>query len=535
MYRIFCDDQLIFSSKNELLKLQSANISLEVNTSGTLVMTMPFSHPYINSIEEMKSILTLYKKNKIIWRGRVLSESKDFLNSRQFICEGELSFFNDSIVRPYEHTGSVKDYFTYLVNEHNKQVDDTKKFVVGNITVVDQNDVIVRGNAQYPTTLEEIKEKLVNMLGGYIFFRTADGVRYVDYLIDFTMKTNQKIKIRKNLIDFKKINSFESAVSGIIPLGCQLEDEDGNTLDRRLTIEKVNGGKDYLLDEEACKKYGKIFATYVWDDVTVVENLLRKAQQKLAELKAYDVSIELSAADLSYFDKSIQDFTYCQYVEIISEEHNLNEHMLISKQYIDLLNVVNDNMTVGKKIRTFSNESANGDKYVNEIFKTVGKIDKDYVGNGKLNQQITTLISLVEQTENQIKTMVQENYFTAEEVASQISTTFTQLSNSFNFEFNEIYEQITELNGSTSTEFNKIAKYIRFIDGHILIGQVDNSLILDMTNDKLSFKLSEYEVAYMTDNKLYITEAEIINKLKIGNFGYIPRSNGSLSFRFVGV
>lgn len=39
------------------------------------------------------------------------------------------------------------------------------------------------------------------------------------------------------------------------------------------------------------------------------------------------------------------------------------------------------------------------------------------------------------------------------------------------------------------------------------------------------------EVAYMTDNKLYITDGEFLNSLQLGNFAFYPRSSGNLSFK----
>lgn len=40
-------------------------------------------------------------------------------------------------------------------------------------------------------------------------------------------------------------------------------------------------------------------------------------------------------------------------------------------------------------------------------------------------------------------------------------------------------------------------------------------------------------VAYITDSQLYITEANIIYRISIGNFAFIPRANGNLSFKKV--
>ena len=44
---------------------------------------------------------------------------------------------------------------------------------------------------------------------------------------------------------------------------------------------------------------------------------------------------------------------------------------------------------------------------------------------------------------------------------------------------------------------------------------------------------NESEVAYVSNGKLYITDGEFTNSLTVGNFAYLPRTNGNLSFKKV--
>ena len=74
-------------------------------------------------------------------------------------------------------------------------------------------------------------------------------------------------------------------------------------------------------------------------------------------------------------------------------------------------------------------------------------------------------------------------------------------------------------------------RYIRFVDGDIILGEVNNNLMLKISNDKISFLQNGIEVAYMTDNKLYITDGEFLNSLQLGNFAFYPRTSGNLSFK----
>lgn len=68
------------------------------------------------------------------------------------------------------------------------------------------------------------------------------------------------------------------------------------------------------------------------------------------------------------------------------------------------------------------------------------------------------------------------------------------------------------------------------------ISSQDPSMQLSMllSEQKLSFYQGTDEVAYFSNNKLYVTDAEILDRLQLGNFAFIPRSNGNLSFRYLG-
>lgn len=63
----------------------------------------------------------------------------------------------------------------------------------------------------------------------------------------------------------------------------------------------------------------------------------------------------------------------------------------------------------------------------------------------------------------------------------------------------------------------------------LIIGSPQSEVLLQLLNDRISFKKSGVEVAYISNDRLYITNAEILNRLKIGHYVWVPRHNGNLS------
>lgn len=79
-----------------------------------------------------------------------------------------------------------------------------------------------------------------------------------------------------------------------------------------------------------------------------------------------------------------------------------------------------------------------------------------------------------------------------------------------------------------------IQTYMRFGSDGLTIGKEGNPLTFRVVNDRLAFYMNDTEVAYLSNNKLYVTQAEILARLQIGKFAYEPQTNGNLSVIYTG-
>ncbi len=114
-----------------------------------------------------------------------------------------------------------------------------------------------------------------------------------------------------------------------------------------------------------------------------------------------------------------------------------------------------------------------------------------------------------------------------------VATQFTQTNQDFTFQFNNITDLVNQVSDTEAGHYSELHKYIRFVNGVIILGEEGSKFTVELSNTRLSFKESGTEIAYVSNNKMYITNSEILNNLIIGNFQFIPRNNGSLSFRKV--
>ena len=402
MYKIYADDTLIYDSTLEDYKISKGSISLETNKSGSFSFAVYPDHFYYDQFVRLKTVITVYKSERIVFRGRILNDVTDYWNNKVLTCEGELGFLQDSIIRPFSFSGTPAALFKMLIEEHNSQVDDFKRFKVGIVTVEDPNGYIARDNTAYESAFSNLNSRLLeDSTGGHIFIthgdNGADPIPTIHYLADFTKVSSQTIEFGANLKNYTKTIKAEDIATAIIPLGAQIDDGNSDTDDPRLTISKINGGVDYVYDAEAVALYGWIFKVVTWDDVTVASNLLSKAQEYLESVVNQNITIELNAIDLHLLDRSIESFNICDYVRVISEPHNFNMTLLCNKQTIDLLKPENDSLVLGTTYSTFTEASAkvvSAASTIQAIQSNVSKV------TGQMSSVTQTVVNLNQSTES---------------------------------------------------------------------------------------------------------------------------------------
>ncbi len=155
---------------------------------------------------------------------------------------------------------------------------------------------------------------------------------------------------------------------------------------------------------------------------------------------------------------------------------------------------------------------------------------------GEIESLRTEMQKEIGTTADGIKLEVAKNYYTkgeAEQLQAHIGTQLEQTAKDFLFKFNEYNKELNEIEGNMNSEFQKISEYIRFFNGNIEMGAVGNEFKQLITRTKNSFMQNGVEIAYFGNRKMYVTDGEFVNSLQIGNFGFIPEDNGSLSFRKV--
>lgn len=348
-YRITIDGEPFCSSNFEHSQLLNPKVTLEVNKSGSLTFTMMPDHPYYNGITFRQNIFDVYLNDELIFEGIPVSDQVDFWNRRTVVCEGELTFLNDTIQRQAVYQNqTVASLLGEYLTVHNAQADATKQFTVGSVTVDGGNSIYRYTN--YNSTMQEIQDDLVQNFGGYFRVRHSGGVRYLDYLDSSPHTSSQTIRIGKNLVDLATNLSSLDICTVLIPLGAKTGNQLIDGLDERLDIKSVNGNLDYLVGT-AQAYFGNVWKTKVWDDVTVASNLMQRGQEYLDDVQWNNLVISATAFDLGLADDAVEQFHVLDMIRVVSEPHGIDRNFLLSKLDIDLDHPANTKITLGQDLR----------------------------------------------------------------------------------------------------------------------------------------------------------------------------------------
>lgn len=396
MYQIYCDNVLIGDSRIEELCVINPIVRLEVNSAGWFTFTFPATHPHINSINPLTSVIKVLRDNELVFQGFATNPVTDIFGNKGITCEGELSYLNDSILRQAKYSGiSVRDLLYDYIAKHNAQVEARKQFTLGRVTVTDPNNsVYCFTNMQ--STLQEIKEDLIEDYGGYISVRYADGVKYIDYLSEADMvEAQQTIELGKNLISYSSNIDDTVITTRVIPLGEQLDTEVVEGLPARLDIKSVNSGLDYLDNANGIANFGTITKVVTWDDVTVPANLKAKGLQWLADNQFENVVIDVTAIDLSMVDSHFEPFKLFDKVHVVSTYHGMDRWFMLSKITFDLANPERDTYTLGKTIHPSLTVKANNvSAGISKVVEETTGMENNWLKKAK--QQASDLISGVD-------------------------------------------------------------------------------------------------------------------------------------------
>ena len=522
----------------------------------SLTYTCKSGSPAYDLSVELIPRVKVYENSTLYWTGRILKTSPNIYHEKEVYVEDFMGVLCDGLYRPFTFYGTAAELLQSVVSENNRQVGQNQQIysVVCDVNVGN----IVRSSEGYNTCWSVIQEKLLKPLGGYMWLEYDNQERAIlHYSMSPRNSATQQINFGENLKNYDVKYDFDGFYTAIIPLG----KKDPETK-KYLTIESVNDGNDFLIDETSAAIYGIIYAPSsitTWDDVTTASVLKERGLAWLQNSAARLVkSISLDARDLSALNQDATAFHWLDAVRVNADE--IDDTMVIKKLRRPLDSPVSISINMGDSMSSLVRQNS---ERQDQTSNRIGAIEADYTTEGDvsrimqpqldgLRQETITQITSIKQEVNQIILAALEDYVTTndlEQLRETIAAQLAILADRIEFNFTSTSESISEVDGRYNAEINSILSFIRLLpttqaqQGGVVIGESTSEIKLKLENDILYFFTGDETtvstataLAYFSAGQLVVDNSRI-KVLSIGTEGSLMHfsvvGEGSLKCLFM--
>ena len=176
--------------------------------------------------------------------------------------------------------------------------------------------------------------------------------------------------------------------------------------------------------------------------------------------------------------------------------------------------------------------------FVGDSFKSLNQVA--YEAPAELETKLAEVHAQISTTADSIRQEVQATYAPATDMAAirqQMTTLSEQTEANFTWtvsQYGTLASEVQDAKEATEEQMRLIQTYMTFGENGLVIGKSGNPFTFRVVNDRLAFYMNNTEVAYLSNNKLYVTQAEILTRLQVGKFAFEPQTNGNLSLIYTG-
>lgn len=599
MYQLFFDGYPIYDPRDEALIIREPQVHLAVGEAGEMSFIIDPDHPFAGRISKLKGTLELRAEGTPIFKGRVTRDTREFNLSRTIEVEGLLACLNDSIIPPFnypddwrndagyksaETNGNVIQFFLgWLLEQHNSQVRDGQKILLGDVTITDPNNYIIRSSSEYATTMETVRGKLEELLGGYLLVDYSGEIPVLNYYADLPFLNTQIVEYGENLLDLLDEADAAESFTAILPVG-----KDGLTIadqaDGELSPGFMKEGR-IIYSVEAEEVYNsRVVRMMAWDDVLNSGNLQTKALAALQESSAtFTRTITVKAMDLGNIQEEecrasaiageaipgncmvgtdrasitgldgVSRFIVGRYVEIRSTPHGFSAVYPLMELEPDILDPGNTEITLGATVKSASSMARSSYTATQEqlasqqaalyqqqmvLAQQQAAFAQQTADLDEIPQIIQTQVTAAIQTSESIVYSALERYVETtnfSEFQKTVENQFSLMAEELLIRFTESIDQTKAVDGDLQRTLETISKYFEFgLDG-LTIRAGENAMELSLDNDMVIFKKNGQQFGWWDGVDFHTGNIVIgvTERAQFGSFAFIPRENG-LSFLEVG-
>lgn len=287
----------------------------------------------------------------------------------------------------------------------------------------------------------------------------------------------------------------------------------------------------------------------VGDMINKISKYLEYTNRNLLEIETMSLQSVINISKITMEDIFIDSYLTDSEKTLMTQNLKKVEtdKVTLETSYLSLMNnpyVVDENRNnLVKAYEYYSQQYLSLIDIINSfLIKTSMMVSSD---NRALNQAMNDYNEAISSFNETKDIAISEAYRNEAEKYSEktIESNMTQLSNSFNFTFDNVQKKVISENDKLVETLNKFQTYVKVTQGednkpHLILGKTgtsdDAQFKIDISNEKMSFLQNDVEVAYVRYDRFRITNGEILDSLKIGAFAFEPDFEGGVTFKYKG-
>lgn len=366
-YTLLYGDGILFDPYTDST-VTEAKLTAKSNNPDYLDFEMPVTHALYDKVRERGELVTLMWDETVLFVGEVEGIDTDFYGTKSVSCVGGLSWLKDTVVRPYstvateeglDAPATVDGLFAWYIDQHNSHARDTRRtFSVGKNqgAALDKNNYIYRSSSQKPTTWDEIEDKILNTLGGYV---TVDyDPLTINLWADIHEQNAQVIDLGVNLTDLDFASDTADLYTAIRPEGGKPDGADAAVDVSGLSDGAVKGfdgiykSGDVVYCPAAVEKYGYRETAWTGSDCLTASGLLEAAARHLNAVVQPSTTVTVRAVDLALVSEKYEHLKVGHAVRVRSAFHAIDEYLVVTSAEIDLQDPGNTEYVLGTGINT---------------------------------------------------------------------------------------------------------------------------------------------------------------------------------------
>jgi len=319
MYSIYADNLCIFddTAPDRAHMAVGAKLTLTAGAAGSLTLQLPRGCAGYDSVQRLKTTISVKRDWDEIWMGRVLSEKDDIFGTKTLFCEGAQAWLNDTVQPTATYTGTSgtpEELLTAILTVHNNKASADRTIAVGDVTVTGSG---LTAEVDYNTTLDAVN-KLVSSYGGVLRMRYPSGAPTLDWLANYPTATGtpQALVFNENLLDFTR--SWDLADYATV---CYVRGGEYTVGSGDQAVTQTAFGS-YTL-QPAVTLYGNIEKFLNLTDCTTNQQCVDAATDYLTKQQFDTMTLEVTAVDLHMLDPAIRPFDLIERVQVSSPLHGL--------------------------------------------------------------------------------------------------------------------------------------------------------------------------------------------------------------------